>query len=281
MEELKSEITKREQMILLLKKSGWYEGRHVDISEFEQQCNEGGIELFDSAKKFLEEFIGIENYVEFKYLHPCDDIGECDQDYIFDFITNPHDKIYCNQYQKILDFIEEDCFYLGQSGYYYPAVVAIGRSGKLYFKHDYNNKVQVFDNLIHSMLSELDDMNIITSSLLYKIEEDEHYYNNKYIVVDGIVKFERVYMVDLNKFNIETYDELEKVFENLPSYIYMENPASLPCWYGDEEKGDKYFITGSYETSGLQFWGKLPISDFLEWENKFHELIENFPFKSN
>ena len=59
MEEFKSKITKREQMILLLKKSGWYEGRHADILEFQQQCKELEIELFDSAKKFLEEFIKI------------------------------------------------------------------------------------------------------------------------------------------------------------------------------------------------------------------------------
>lgn len=166
MKEYKSEITKREQMILLLKKSGWYEGRNVDISGFEQQCKEQGIELFDSAKKFLEEFIGIENTVHFKYFHPCTDIGECNQDYIFDFITNPNQKIdHEEEYQEILDFIEEDCFYLGESGYYYPAVVGIGRSGKLYFKHDYSDNVQLFDNLIDSMLWELDGKNIITASL--------------------------------------------------------------------------------------------------------------------
>lgn len=261
MEELRSEIKKREQMTLLLKKSGWYQGRQVDISGFEQLCKEQGIELFDSAKKFLEEFMGIDNYVEFKYIHPCGNIGECSNDYTFNFRTSPNEKIYQQQYQKILDFIEEDCFYLGESGYYYPAAVVIGRSGKLYFKHDYNNKVQVFNNLIDSMLRELDDMDIITSSLLYNVVEDEHYYNNRYIVVDGILDFERVYMIDENKFNNEFYDALEKVFENLPYYIYMD-------------------ITASDKISRLQFWGELPISDFLQWENNFHELIENFIFKS-
>ncbi|MCY6370251.1 hypothetical protein [Clostridium ganghwense] len=33
-----------------------------------------------------------------------------------------------------------------------------------------------------------------------KIIEDEHYYDNKYIVVDDIVEFERVYMIDEDKF---------------------------------------------------------------------------------
>lgn len=110
-----------------------------------------------------------------------------------------------------------------------------------------------------------------------KIVEDEYYYNNGYTIVDGILEFERVYMIDENKFDDATYLALGKVYESLPSYI--GNSSYLPCWYGDEEKGDKYFITVSLEMSGLQFWGKLPISDFTQWENKFNELIESFPFK--
>jgi len=110
-----------------------------------------------------------------------------------------------------------------------------------------------------------------------KVIEDEYYYNNRFIVIDDIVEFERVYMVDENKFDDETYDALGKVYESLPSY--MGDAIYLPCWYGNEEKGDKYFISVSFEMSGLQFWGKLPMSDFLHWENKFNELIEHFPFK--
>ncbi|MBG9590212.1 hypothetical protein ABE26_24770 [Cytobacillus firmus] len=83
-------------------------------------------------------------------------------------------------------------------------------------------------------------------------------------------------MVDECKFNNKTYEELRIVYEKLPSY--MKCKTSLPCWYGDEEKGDKYFISVSFEMSGLQFRGRLPISDFLHWENTFNELIKNFPF---
>ena len=110
-----------------------------------------------------------------------------------------------------------------------------------------------------------------------QVVAEEHYYNNRYIVTNGILEFERVYMVDENKFNNETYEELQKVYEKLPSYV--GKPTGIPCWYGDEEKGDKYYITVSFEMSGLQFWGELPITDFLQWENKFNELIEKFPFK--
>ena len=110
-----------------------------------------------------------------------------------------------------------------------------------------------------------------------KIVEDEHYYNNRYNVVDDILEFERVYMVDEYKFDNDTYEALGKVYKSLP--CYMGDSTNLPCWFGDEEKGDKYFITVSFEPSGLQFWGKLTILDFLRWEKEFNELLEGFPFK--
>ncbi len=76
---------------------------------------------------------------------------------------------------------------------------------------------------------------------------------------------------------VKPYEELGKVYKSLPHYI--GNSTYLPCWYGDEEKGDKYFLSVSFELSGLQFWSKLPIRDFLQWETKFNKLIEQFPFK--
>ncbi|WBW99707.1 NADAR family protein [Oceanirhabdus sp. W0125-5] len=45
------------------------------------------------------------------------------------------------------------------------------------------------------------------------------------------------------------------------------------------ESYDEYFITVSVEISGLQFWGRLPVEDFFQWEKKFNKLIEDFPFK--
>ncbi|MGG3889919.1 hypothetical protein [Metabacillus fastidiosus] len=92
------------------------------------------------------------------------------------------------------------------------------------------------------------------------IIEDKHYYNNSYLIINDILEFERVYMVDENKFNNNTYEALGKMYENLPSYI--DNPTFLPCWFGDEEKGEEYFISVSFEMSGLQFWGRVPLSDF-------------------
>ncbi|WP_242227416.1 SUKH-3 domain-containing protein [Bacillus cereus group sp. BfR-BA-01315] len=39
-----------------LKKAGWYEGRKIDISENVKFFEERGFEVFESAKKFMEEF---------------------------------------------------------------------------------------------------------------------------------------------------------------------------------------------------------------------------------
>lgn len=110
-----------------------------------------------------------------------------------------------------------------------------------------------------------------------KLIEDTHYYDNEYTVTNDILNFERVYMVDGLKFDNKTYKALKKAYRSLPTYL--PNTNSLPCWYGNPEKGDEYFITASFEPSGLQFFGQIPLEDFIQWETKLNELIKDFPFK--
>ncbi|WP_245719798.1 SUKH-3 domain-containing protein [Paenibacillus tianmuensis] len=160
-------------MRLLLKKAGWYKGRHVDISGFEHRCKEEGIKLFSSAKAFLQEFSGIDDSVFFKYYldEPNSGFADAWHDYTFNFIPDALAEISCPEdYREIVSFADEDCFCLGESGYYYPAVVAIGRSGKLYFKHDYEDVVRVFDTLLDSMEHELKGHNLVISTLYEKNE---------------------------------------------------------------------------------------------------------------
>ncbi|WP_242218086.1 SUKH-3 domain-containing protein [Bacillus cereus group sp. BfR-BA-01380] len=47
-----------------LKKAGWYEGRKIDISENIKFLEERGFEVFESAKKFMEEFGELQFNVE-------------------------------------------------------------------------------------------------------------------------------------------------------------------------------------------------------------------------
>ncbi|MFW5433553.1 SUKH-3 domain-containing protein [Paenibacillus apiarius] len=173
MKQGEKEFSKQEQMVLLLKKAGWHEGRQVDISRFELHCREEGVELFDSAKHFLQEFSGIDDMVFFKYHHDVPESRFADSwhEYTFNFLPNALEEISRPEdYREILAFAQEDCFCLGESGYYYPAVAAIGRSGKLYLKHDYENDVRVFDTLIQSMEHELSHLDIVISSLHEKNE---------------------------------------------------------------------------------------------------------------
>ena len=39
-----------------LKKAGWYEGRKIDLSKYEEAYAKIGCELFPAARKFLEEY---------------------------------------------------------------------------------------------------------------------------------------------------------------------------------------------------------------------------------
>lgn len=164
-------ISKQEQLVLLLKKAGWHEDRHVDISGFELRCQADSVELFDSAKHFLHEFSALDRMVYFKCIHepPESRFADAWYDYTFDFLPDDLEEIAnSEEYQTIVAFAQEDCFCLGESGYYYPAVAAIGRSGKLYFKHDYEDVVRVFDSLLHSMEHELKHLDLVTSSLYEK-----------------------------------------------------------------------------------------------------------------
>ncbi|SFK07479.1 MULTISPECIES: SUKH-3 domain-containing protein [unclassified Bacillus (in: firmicutes)] len=47
-----------------LKKAGWYEGRKIDISKNVKFLEERGFEVFESAKKFMEEFGELQINVE-------------------------------------------------------------------------------------------------------------------------------------------------------------------------------------------------------------------------
>lgn len=52
--------------IEVLKKSGWYEGRKIDISEYVKFLEERGFEVLESAKRFMEEFGELKINVEKK-----------------------------------------------------------------------------------------------------------------------------------------------------------------------------------------------------------------------
>ena len=53
-----------------LRKAGWYEGRKIDLTKYEEEYAKIGCELFPAARKFLEEFgdLKICDKFEFPYI---------------------------------------------------------------------------------------------------------------------------------------------------------------------------------------------------------------------
>ena len=52
----------------VLKYAGWHEGKKVDIEKIEKYYKENNYSLNEYAKKFLQEFYGIEENWFFKYI---------------------------------------------------------------------------------------------------------------------------------------------------------------------------------------------------------------------
>ena len=49
-----------------LRKAGWYEGRKIDLTKYEEEYAKLGLKLFPAARKFLEEFGDLD--IQDKYL---------------------------------------------------------------------------------------------------------------------------------------------------------------------------------------------------------------------
>lgn len=109
-----------------------------------------------------------------------------------------------------------------------------------------------------------------------QIEADKHYYNNTFEIKDGILRVDRVYMVDEYRFTQEHYKKLDEIYKTLPQF---QGYNGVPYWFGTEE--DEFHLWVSFEPSGLQFGGKLQLKDFRNWEEIFHNLLltADFPYK--
>lgn len=59
----------KKEVVDILKKSGWYEGRSIDISTNIKQLENNGIKINENAKKFLNEFGDLNIEVQSKFLN--------------------------------------------------------------------------------------------------------------------------------------------------------------------------------------------------------------------
>ncbi|MBC2345045.1 hypothetical protein HBP72_01680 [Listeria welshimeri] len=146
-------LTQRAQYLKILQSIGWYKGRKVDIQAFKQEALEKNAPFSEQIRSFLAEYSNLDTTVfigfESNHSKPC---------YHYTFIITKEISSYLyktNDYKEIIRFADEETLCIGMMGYYYPAVCAIGKSGKLYFKHDYDDNVQVFDSILESISHEL------------------------------------------------------------------------------------------------------------------------------
>ena len=142
-----------DKYIKILQMAGWYEGRMADIRNYEQEAYAGHIILTKAMKKFLYEYAELDSilYLGFESTN-----GAALYDFSFRITpSQPYLLLNTKEYREICSFAKEKTLCVGKMGYYYPAVCAVGESGKLYLKHDYADSVEVFDSIIDSIAFEL------------------------------------------------------------------------------------------------------------------------------
>ena len=147
-------LNEHNQYRKILQMAGWYEGRLADISVYEQEAYAAHIPLTKTMKNFLYEYAELDSilYLGFESVNN----GAALYDYSFKITLNqPYSLSNTKEYREICNFAKEKTLCIGEMGYYYPAVCAVGESGKLYLKHDYSDSVEVFDSIIDSIAFEL------------------------------------------------------------------------------------------------------------------------------
>ncbi|MCR5306098.1 MAG: SUKH-3 domain-containing protein [Oscillospiraceae bacterium] len=142
------------KIMTCLKTAGWYDGRNIDITEITSFYTSGGIALSDRAKQFLREYYGIAQHWYFNErddsplnrsadilfsLYPDTGESRCNEDYF--------DEEQLEDRKTVEAFAGEPVVYIGDIGYYYPAFVYIGVSGKIYTAHDYDDIIRCYDSV--------------------------------------------------------------------------------------------------------------------------------------
>lgn len=145
-------LPRHEQYEMFLKVAGWYEGRTVDITAYKEMASSRFVELTPASYQFIASYANLEPNIQFCYEEGGDSYFD------FDFRLNIEAADIFSQgqdYQSILRHAQEKCLCIGIMGHYYAGVLAIGESGTLYLKHDYNDHVQQFTSMLDIIASEL------------------------------------------------------------------------------------------------------------------------------
>jgi len=90
-----------------------------------------------------------------------------------------------------------------------------------------------------------------------------------------IVRIARVYAVDEIAFTEQQKDKLSAII------LDLINDASSGSGYFFKSVNEGFELRYSFEPVGIQIGGKLKLTDFEQWEQKWHELLESaeFPYR--
>lgn len=156
--------TIEEKILMILEKAGWYPGRRENIDEVIQYYNQYGITLTEKARNFISEYYKIKEYWYF-------DTDKTNRGPDFEFMLFPYPKKFridaydymyddvngeleSEEYAAVKEYETNVCM-IGEIGYYYPARVWIGDSGKILCTHEYDEEVLIFDNVIELIRHEI------------------------------------------------------------------------------------------------------------------------------
>lgn len=108
------------------------------------------------------------------------------------------------------------------------------------------------------------------------------FYDNAKVEPDklGFLFVDRVYCFAWDEFSDEDWQNLAKVYEELPGWLGYSNEGHIkgyPCWFSlDEESLDSH-LSASQEPPGLQVTGNITSKQLLQWHEYFLKLTQNLP----
>lgn len=101
------------------------------------------------------------------------------------------------------------------------------------------------------------------------------FYDNREPLEDpATAQVDRVYCLDLNRFERAEWAVLDRVYRSLPGWQGYHD--DLPYWFGTDEM-DIPHLLASVEPSGLHVCGVLPAADWLAWTSRFGSAIAGLP----
>lgn len=103
------------------------------------------------------------------------------------------------------------------------------------------------------------------------------YDNNRDDDDPEIAEIDRIYCFDESRWTEEHYQQLGKIFKELPGY-QDPMPDRGPYWFGTDDE-DIPHLWASLEPPGLQVAGVLARKDWEAWHQAFWEKIQDFPFR--